>query len=54
VVDAWAGSVYTKKGFCIANARLPYYDISNNITGETQHIIKYAGSGVSYRTLPVS
>ncbi|WP_257607958.1 hypothetical protein [bacterium endosymbiont of Bathymodiolus sp. 5 South] len=50
VVDAWAGSVYTKKGFCIANARLPYYDISNNITGETQHIIKYAGSGVSYRT----
>jgi hypothetical protein len=38
VVDAWAGSVYTKKGFCIANARLPYYDISNNITGETQHI----------------
>jgi hypothetical protein len=32
------------------NARLPYYDISNNITGETQHIIKYAGSGVSYRT----
>jgi hypothetical protein len=40
VVDAWTGSVYTKKGFCIANARLPYYDISNNITGETQHIIK--------------
>jgi hypothetical protein len=50
VVDAWMGSVYTKKGFCVANAKLPHYNISNNITGETQHIIKYAGNGVSYRT----
>ncbi|CAC9436407.1 hypothetical protein [uncultured Gammaproteobacteria bacterium] len=49
VVDAWTGSVYTKKGFCIANARLPYYDISNNITGETQHIIKHVGGKVSNR-----
>jgi hypothetical protein len=39
VVDAWAGSVYTKKGFCIANARLPYYDISNNV--RFHHIIPY-------------
>jgi hypothetical protein len=36
VVDAWMGSVYTKKGFCVANAKLPHYNISNNITGETQ------------------
>jgi hypothetical protein len=24
VVDAWMGSVYTKKGFCVANAKLPF------------------------------
>jgi hypothetical protein len=35
------GSVYTKKGFCVANAKLPHYNISNNITGETQHITLY-------------
>ncbi|CAC9650512.1 hypothetical protein [uncultured Gammaproteobacteria bacterium] len=50
VVDAWIGNVYTKKGFCIANTKLPYYGISKNITGITQHITKYAKSGVSYRT----
>ncbi len=50
VVDAWIGNVYTKKGFCIANTKLPYYGISKNIAGITQHITKYAKSGVSYRT----
>ncbi len=50
VVDAWAGSVYTKKEFSNVNEKLYYYGISNNITGLSQHIIKYVGSGVSYRT----
>jgi RHS repeat-associated protein len=50
VVDAWAGHVYTKKEFSDVNEKLYYYGINNNITGETQHIIKYVGSGVSYRT----
>jgi hypothetical protein len=43
VVDAWTGSVYTKKGFTIANAKLPYYGISNDITGDTQHVTKHVG-----------
>jgi hypothetical protein len=47
---AWAGHVYTKKEFSAVNEKLYYYGINNNITGETQHIIKYVGSGVSYRT----
>jgi RHS repeat-associated protein len=50
VVDAWAGSVYTKKEFSNVNKKLYYYGISNNITGVSQHIIKYVGSGTSYRT----
>ncbi len=50
VVDAWAGHVYTKKEFSAVNNKLYYYGISNNITGVSQHIIKYAGSGTSYRT----
>jgi hypothetical protein len=50
VVDAWAGSVYTKKEFSNVNEKLYYYGISNNIAGSSQHIIKYAGSGMSYRT----
>jgi hypothetical protein len=41
VVDAWAGHVYTKKEFSAVNEKLYYYGINNNITGETQHIIKY-------------
>jgi hypothetical protein len=45
VVDAWAGSVYTKKEFSNVNKKLYYYGISNNITGVSQHIIKYVGSG---------
>jgi hypothetical protein len=49
-MDAWAGHVYTKKEFSAVNEKLYYYGINNNITGETQHIIKYVGSGVSYRT----
>jgi hypothetical protein len=44
VVDAWAGHVYTKKEFSAVNNKLYYYGISNNITGVSQHIIKYAGS----------
>jgi hypothetical protein len=47
VVDAWAGHVYTKKEFSVANTTFPHYGINNNITGKAQHIIKYAGSGVS-------
>jgi hypothetical protein len=50
VVDAWAGHVYTKKEFSVANTTFPHYGINNNITGKAQHIIKYAGNGVSYRT----
>ena len=50
VVDAWAGSVYTKKEFSNVNKKLYYYGISNDITGVSQHIIKYVGSGTSYRT----
>ena len=50
VVDAWTGSVYTKKGFTIANAKLPYYGISNDITGDTQHVTKHVGGKVSYRS----
>jgi hypothetical protein len=46
VVDAWAGSVYTKKEFSNVNKKLYYYGISNNITGVSQHIIKYVGSGL--------
>jgi RHS repeat-associated protein len=50
VVDAWAGSVYTKKEFSNVNKKLYYYGVSNDITGVSQHIIKYVGSGTSYRT----
>jgi hypothetical protein len=29
--------------------KVPHYGISNNIKGDTQHIIKYAGGKTSYR-----
>ncbi|VVM27430.1 hypothetical protein BSPWISOXPB_10402 [uncultured Gammaproteobacteria bacterium] len=49
VVDAWSGSVYTQAGFVLINTKVPHYGISNNIKGDTQHIIKHAGGKVSYR-----
>jgi hypothetical protein len=49
VVDAWSGSVYTQAGFVLINTKVPHYGISNNIKGDTQHIIKYAGGKTSYR-----
>jgi hypothetical protein len=51
--DAWAGHVYTKKEFSVANTTFPHYGINNNITGKAQHIIKYAGSGVSCCQAPL-
>jgi hypothetical protein len=48
VVDAWSGSVYTQAGFVLINTKVPHYGISNNIKGDTQHIIKYAGGKIWY------
>jgi hypothetical protein len=47
--NAWSGSVYTQAGFVLINTKVPHYGISNNIKGDTQHIIKHAGGKVSYR-----
>jgi hypothetical protein len=33
----------------LINTKVPHYGISNNIKGDTQHIIKYAGGKTSYR-----
>jgi hypothetical protein len=38
VVDAWAGHVYTKKEFSVANTTFPHYGI-NNIRKSRIHVI---------------